>query len=191
MTSIRLDRELVEALLSDRIEPEDENTLADQVSRLLPLHAMLPNSQAGDLSRLTAHLGGERALLEWLARRPGRPRLMAHLYRLIWLLDEHSADPAVVSALTEIRTEHEPIPPIVGEHLTPDVDDASLAGLAWAIEALAGDDRLSTATRLAIGAAELLERIALRARRADPGFGALADEVARLRTDIADAHGRL
>jgi hypothetical protein len=191
MTSIRLDRELVEALLADRIEPEDENTLADQVSRLLPFHAMLPNSQAGDLSRLTAHLGGERALLEWLARRPGRPRLVAHLYRLIWLLDEYSADPAVVSALREIRAEHEPIPPIVGEHLTPDLDDASLAGLAWAIEALAGDDRLSTATRLAIGAAELLERIALRARHADPGFGALADEVARLRTGIAEAHGRL
>jgi len=191
MTSIRLDRELVEALLSESIEPEDENTLADQVSRILPFHAMLPNSQAGDLSRLTAHLGGERELLEWLARRPGRPRLVAHLYRLIWLLDEYSADPAVVSALTEIRTEHEPIPPIVGEHLTPDLDDASLAGLAWAIEALAGDDRLSTATSLAIGAAELLERIALRARHTDPGFGALADEVARLRTGIAEAHGRL
>jgi hypothetical protein len=113
---------------------------------------------------------------------------VAHLYRLIWLLDEHSADPAVVSALREIRTEHEPIPRIVGEHLTPDLDDASLA---WAIEALAGDDRLNTAARLAVGAAELLERIALRARHADPGFGALADEVARLRTGIAEAHGRL
>jgi hypothetical protein len=50
MTSSRLDRELVEALIADRIEPEDENTLADQVSRLLPFHAILPNPQAGDLS---------------------------------------------------------------------------------------------------------------------------------------------
>jgi hypothetical protein len=60
-----------------------------------------------------------------------------------------------------------------------------------AIEALAGDDRLNTVTRLAIGAAELLERIALRARHADPGFGALADAAARLRTGIAEALGRL
>ena len=104
------------------------------------------------------------------------------------MLDEYSADPAVVSALREIRTEHEPIPPIVGEHLTPDLGDASLA---WAIEAVAGDDRPNTATRLAIGAAELLERIALRARHADPAFGALVDEVARLRTGIVEARGRL
>lgn len=187
----RLDHELVEARLAGTIEPDAEDTLADQVSRLLPFHAILPNRQADDLSRLTAHLGGDQALLDWLARRPGRPRLVAHLYRLIWLLDEHSADPAVVSALTEMMTEHEPIPRIVGEHLTPDMNDASLAGLAWAIEAMIGDDRLNTAVRLAIGAAELLERVARRARRADPSFGALADEVARLKSDITEAHGHL
>lgn len=172
----RLDHELVEAAIAGTIEPAAEDALADQVSRLLPCHAILPNRQAVDLSRLITHLGGDQALLEWLARRPGRPRLVAHLYRLIWLLDEHSADPAVVSALTEIMTEHEPIPRIVGEHLTPDMNDASLAGLAWAIEANIGDDRLNTATRLAIGAAELVERTTLHARRADPGFGTLADE---------------
>lgn len=54
-----------------------------------------------------------------------------------------------------------------------------------------GDDRLNTAARLAIGAAELLERIALRARHADPGFGAFADEVSRLRTDIVEVLGWL
>jgi hypothetical protein len=37
----------------------------------------------------------------------------------------------------------------------------------------------------------LLARIALRARHADPGFGVLADEVARLRTGIVEARGRL
>lgn len=34
-------------------------------------------------SWLACRPNGEQALLEWLARRPGRPRLVAHLYRLI------------------------------------------------------------------------------------------------------------
>lgn len=187
----RLDHELVDAFLAGALSARDEDTLAEQVARLLPFHATLPDRIATDLSRLTASLGGEHGLLDWLTERPGRPRLVAHLYRLIGLLDWYSADPAVVSALRQLRAKKLPLPPIVGAHLAPDTDSATLAGLAWAIEMSLGEDRTNKATRLAIGTAELLERLARLASRTDPGVGDLAEDAARLRAAIAEAHTRM
>ena len=187
----RLDHDLVDAFLARALSARDEDALAEQVARLLPFHATLPDRIAINLSRLTASLGGEHGLLDWLTEKPGRPRLVAHLYRLIGLLDWYSANPAVVSALRQLRAKKSPLSPIVGAHLAPDTDDATLAGLAWAIEMFLGEDRTNKATRLAIGAAELLERLARLAGQADPGVGDLAEDAARLRAAIAEAHNRM
>jgi hypothetical protein len=188
-TEFRLDHELVEAFRTDTLTPQDEGVLAEQVTRLLPYHATLPDQLAGDLSRVTAGLGGEHELLNWLAQYPGRPRLIAHLYRLIGLLDWYSADPAVISALREVRTN--PLPPIVGAHLAPDTDSATLAGLAWAIETAVAQNQLNKATRLAMDTASVFEQTVRRANQADQSFGDLVEEVARLRDAIAEAHREL
>lgn len=115
---------------------------------------------------------------------------MAHLFRLIGLLDWYSAHPAVVSELRDVLATS-PLPPIVGAHLTPDITIASLAGLAWAIETALGEDRINEATRLALDTAALFERVARRAGETDPGVGDLAEQVARLRVDIAEAYKRM
>jgi hypothetical protein len=191
VSEYRLDHDLVDAFLARALSARDENALAEQVARLLPFHATLPDRIAINLSRLTASLGGEHGLLDWLTERPGRPRLVAHLYRLIGLLDWYSADPAVVGALRQLRAKKSPLPPIVGAHLAPDTDNATLAGLAWAIEMSLGEDQTNKATRLAIGAAELLEQLARLASQADPSVGDLAEDAARLRAAIAEAHTEL
>ena len=186
----RLDHELVEGFRNGTLAPREEDALAEQVARLLPFHWTLPERPAADLSRIIASLGGEHRLLDWLTERSGRPRLVAHLFRLIGLLDWYSAHPAVVSALRDVLA-NSPLPPIVGAHLTPDVNIASLTGLAWAIETALGEDRTNEATRLAFGAAALFERVARQAGETDPGVGDLADQVARLRVDIAEAYKRM
>jgi hypothetical protein len=185
-TGFRLDHELVEAFRTGALTARDEGVLAEQVARLLPYHATLPDQLAGDLSVIIASLGGEHELPDWLAEYPGRPRLTAHLYRLVGLLDWYSADPAVISALRDIRAN--PLPPIVGAHLAPDTDSATLAGLAWAIEASVAQDQLNKATRLALDTASVFEQTVRRANQTDQSFGDLAEELARLRDAIAEAH---
>jgi hypothetical protein len=110
MAGFWLDPVLVDAFLGDAQDPRGEAVLADQVAHLLPFHSELPNPLTSALSRITAHLGGDAGLLEWLDRHPGRPRLTSRLYVLIALLDRFSAEPAVVTALRELR-EDTPYPP--------------------------------------------------------------------------------
>jgi hypothetical protein len=184
-----LNHELVNGFRAGSLAPRDERVLAEQVTRLLPYHATLPDQISGDLSCLIAALGGEHELLNWLTTYPGRPRLVARLYRLIGLLDWYSADPIVISALREVR--ENPLPPIVGAHLTLDTDSATLAGLAWAIENSVAEDRINKATRLAAGTASVFEQVAQRASQIDPSFGELTETLARLRAAIAEAHREL
>jgi hypothetical protein len=73
MTEIRLDRELVNALVSGRLDEAGEAVLAEQVARVIPHHWTLPNPLAADLSRIEHHFGGEPAVFEWPERHPGRP----------------------------------------------------------------------------------------------------------------------
>ncbi|MCW2870022.1 hypothetical protein [Actinacidiphila oryziradicis] len=87
------------------------------------------------MSQIIDHLGNQRALLAWLDRHPGRPRLVARLYVLIGLLDLYSAKPAVVTALRELR-ERTPYPPGLEDYLVPATDDETLASLAFKIESL-------------------------------------------------------
>jgi hypothetical protein len=177
-----LDPVLVDAFLGDARDPRGEALLADQVAHLLPFHAELPNPLASALSRITAHLGGDAGLLEWLDRHSGRPRLTARLYVLISLLDRFSADPVVVTALRELRAET-PYPPGLARYLVPDTSDETLAALSHHIEVLLGDDREEDAVRLAFAVCDVLERLV----EFDPRTRELADLAARARKDISAA----
>jgi hypothetical protein len=186
MAGFWLDPVLVDAFLGDAQDPRGEALLADQVAHLLPFHAELPNALTSALSRITAHLGGDAGLLEWLDRHPGRPRLTARLYVLISLLDRFSAEPAVVAALRELR-EETPYPPGLERFMSPDTSDETLAGLGYHVEVQLGDDREEVAVRLALASAELLEKVAPRAAEFDSGTRELGDLAARARKDISAA----
>jgi hypothetical protein len=92
----------------------------------------------------------------------------------------------VVTALAELRTDT-PDPSVLRPYLSPDTDDETLAGLAWHIEALAGDDRLDEAVGLALASAELLRRIAQRARELNPALPDLAEPASLAASAVAEA----
>jgi hypothetical protein len=177
VTGFEVERELVDAFVAGRSGPDAEAALANRVARLLPFHWQLPNPLAGSLARISRRLGGEPALLDWLDRFSGRPRLTARLYRVIALLDRLSANPAVVSALRELR-DTAPDPPVLAAHLPPQTDHETLASLSYAIEARLADDRAEDAAELANAALALLRRVAARAGELEPKLGGLDDELA-------------
>jgi hypothetical protein len=183
----RLDHDLVTGFHDGALGPSEEALLAEQVARLLPYHWALPNPVAADLAELTSSFNGVEGLLEWLAGHPGRPRLVAELYTLIALLDSYSANPAVIKALREART-RSTLPPIVGLYLAPDTDSATLAGLAWAIENLLGEDRVDDAVQLALGTAMLAAEVGKLASADDPSADDLVVEAGRARAAITEAH---
>jgi hypothetical protein len=172
------------------VDASGEAKLADQVARLLPLHWAVPPEIAGAMQRITDRLGGDRQLLAWLERQPGRPRLVARMYVLIGLLDQISDEEAVVTALRELR-EKVPYPPGLGGYLVPDTTPETLADLSAKIEGLLADDRAEDAFRLAVAAAAMLQEIAPRAGKADSELGALGDVLEQIRRDlIAAASGQ-
>jgi hypothetical protein len=173
VAEFRLDHDLVGGLLAGTLGPREEHALAEQLVRLLPFRASLPPPIADDLAQVIARAGGEHELLDWLAERPDRPRLVAQLYRLIGLLDWYSGNPAVADALREIRP------------------DDTLGDLASGIEQAIGEDRLNKATHLAIDAAATLERAARHAIPADPSISNLAMAAPHVRAAIADAYNRM
>jgi hypothetical protein len=170
------------------LDADDEGKLADQVARLLPLHWTAPPEIMASMQRIIDHLGGDRELLAWLERQPGRPRLVARLYVLIGLLDQISDEEAVVAALRELR-EKVPYPPGLGGYLLPETTPETLADLSAKIEGLLADDRTDDAFRLAIAAMAMLQEIAPRAARADPELGALGDVLEQIRRDLIAAAG--
>jgi hypothetical protein len=167
MDEYRLDRELVDAFVSGGLSPDEEDVLADQVARVVPFHWNLPDPLVAALSRLTRHLGGEAALLHWLDRHPGRARTVARLYMFIGLLDRLSAEPAVVTALCELRAS-DPYPPGLAGHLVPQTTTETLADLAQNIEFLVGDGRVDAAARVVDATGAMLEKVMRRAAEVDP-----------------------
>src|SRR5437764_9440444 len=135
MTEWELDQDLVDALVADRLDASGQAVLAEQVARVLPVHWVAPGPVVTALSQLVDKLGSERELFGWLERHPGRPRLVARLYVVIGMLDQISDDPAVVTALRELRR-RVPYPPGLAGYLVPDTDDGSLAELSARIEAI-------------------------------------------------------
>lgn len=183
MNDFRLDVELIDALADGELAAEDEQLLAEQVARLLPFHWELPNALTAALSRLTRLLGEEDEFFEWLGRHPGRPHLVAVLYRLIGFLDWFSANSAIISALRELRS-RTPYPKGLAGYIAPDTDTATLAGLSQQIELVLADERPAEAARLAHAIAEMLEQIAPRARELDPDLPDIQADLKGMREEI-------
>ncbi|GAA0943576.1 hypothetical protein [Virgisporangium aurantiacum] len=185
MTAANLDRKLLDAFTSGKLDHSGEAALAEQVARLLPTHWMLPNSAAAALSKLTKHLDGPAALEAWLDGHPGRPRLVARTYRLIRLLDRLSNRRAVVTALAEMRAESGDPPPLRG-YLMPATTAETLASLAQQIESMLADRPVEDVLQLALATVDLLQRLAPRLREPDPDLSGLDDEVAEIRRSLAE-----
>ncbi|HEY0531522.1 MAG TPA: hypothetical protein VGD29_07990 [Actinoplanes sp.] len=185
MTAANLERKLVDAFTSGKLDHSGESALAEQVARLLPMHWMLPNSAAAALSKLRKHLGGPAALEAWLDGHPGRPRLVARTYRLIGLLDRLSGRRAVVTALAEMRAEAGDPPGLRG-YLMPATTDETLASLAEQIESILADHPAEDALRLALATVDLLQRLAPRVRELDPDLSGLDDELAEIRRGLTE-----
>jgi hypothetical protein len=185
VTAANLERKLVDAFTSGKLDQSGEAALAGQVAQLLPSHWMLPNSAAAALSQLTRHLGGPDAVEAWLDGHPGRPRLVARTYRLIGLLDRLSGRRAVVTALAELRAEAGDPPGLRG-YLMPATTEETLASLAQQIESILADHPAEDALRLAQATVDLLQRLAPRARELDPDLSGLGDELAEIRRSLAE-----
>jgi hypothetical protein len=181
-----LDTKLIKRFVAGELDEDGQAELADQVAIIALFHAELPNALAVQMTRIVKHLGGETALVQWLDRFPGRPRIVARLFALIDLLDMFSAEPSVVTALSELRADT-PYPPGLSNYLSPDSDDETLGGLAWHIEQLAADDRMADAARLALDSAALVERLAPRARELNPNLPDLADLAATAAKAVDEA----
>jgi hypothetical protein len=184
MTAVNLERKLVDAFTSGKLDQSGEAALAGQVAQLLPMHWMLPNSAAAALSKLTKHLGGPAALEAWLDSHPGRPRLVARTYRLIGLLDRISDRRAVVTALAEMRAEAGDPPGLRG-FLMPATTVETLASLAEQIESILADHPAEDALRLALATVDLLQRLAPRVRELDPDLNGLDGELAEIHRSLA------
>jgi hypothetical protein len=183
---IRLDHSLIDAVAAGRLDRQGEAQLAGQVARVLPFHWTLPNSTMVGLVRLRNHFGGEPGLLDWLDRYPGRPRLVARLYRLTGLLDELSTRPAVVEAVRELRDRVGDPTELTG-YLVPDTDSSTLSSLGSRIESLLGEDRVDEAAEVALGSVALLLQAAPRADELDPDLGDLTGRMEQVRRRLADA----
>ena len=165
-TAFDLDPDLVAAFRAGRLDDEELARLADQVSRVLPFRAELPNPLAASLVRVAERVGGDEALLRWLDGFPGRPRLTARLFWVIDVLDRYSAADGVLEALGELRA-RDPFPHGLEGHLVPDTASYTLASLGEEIQELLGRDRLADAGNLAFRALALLSDIAPRAAELD------------------------
>ncbi|AVH54870.1 hypothetical protein [Streptomyces dengpaensis] len=181
-----LDPALVSGFTAGSLDAQDEAALADQVAELLPFHWVLPNTARAAMTQVIDHLGGQRELMAWLDRHPGLPRLVARLYVLMGLLDQCSAEPAVVTALREFR-ERTPYPSGLKDYLVPETDDETLATLAFKIEELLGDRRGEEAVHLALATATWLQEAAPGAETHDPKFGEMGELMGHIRHDIQSA----
>jgi hypothetical protein len=188
VAEFELDPDLVDAFTAGKLDERGEARLADQVAHLLPLHWTAPTEIMASMQRIIDHLGGERELLAWLERQPGRPRLVARLYVLIGLLDQISDEDAVVTALRDLRAKV-PYPPGLGGYLLPDTTPETLADLSAKIEGLLADDRADDAFRLGMAAASMLQEVAPRAAKQDPELAVLGDVLEQIRRDLIAAAG--
>jgi hypothetical protein len=181
----RLDPELIDAVVRGGADRRADAELADEVATVLPWHAHLPLEMAGRLTELVRYLGGDEELLRWLDEHPGRPRLVARVYRLVGILDAVSGSGSVVTALRELR-EHKRYPAL-DRYLPPDTDSGSLASLAQHIESLLGDGRDGDAVALSLATTEMLTDLAHRAVEVDPGMRGLEDRLDHLRRELEEA----
>jgi hypothetical protein len=182
----RLDVDLVDLFEAGALPEDREAELADQVARLLPYHAELPHPILGALVRIEQKVGG--SLTEWLDRHPGRPRLVARIYRIVAVIDEFGGLPGTVTAFAELRAA-EPDPPELAPYIPPETTSATLPSLAQGIESRLADDELDHVTSMALATIGLLERIAPPAADQDARARDFPGAVRTLREDVLAATG--
>jgi predicted phosphoribosyltransferase len=180
-----LDPALVSRLLAGELDIGGQTTLAEQVAHLMPFHAELPMPLVAWLQDLVDHIGGEAALIEWLNNFPGLPRKVARLLVFASLLDQVSAEPAIVTALTELR-QRTPYPPGLRRYLVPDTNSATLSDLGTQIEGLLAQDKADEAVRLALDTAAMLTDILPRATELNPGLAGLRLLISKARQDLRE-----
>lgn len=181
-----LDPTLVEEFVAGRLPEPGQAELADQIVRLVAFHVELPEPIVRMMSSIMSYLGSETELVAWLERFPGRPRIVARLYSLTQVLDCFSAEPAVVTALAELRASTL-YPPGLAGCLTPDTDQGTLTGLAWYVESRVANNQVDNAVRIALDTVDLLSRIVPRVRELDPTLRDLKDLADTLRGNIIAA----
>ncbi|MEU3663443.1 hypothetical protein AB0E77_27435 [Streptomyces sp. NPDC032940] len=181
-----VDQGLVTAFEAGTLPPAGQEELARQVARQLPAHWSQSNTLAEAMTRFIDHLGGRRELITWLDGYPGLPRLTARLYVLMGLLDRYSEDPAVVTALREYR-ERDPYPAGLRDHLVPETDDETLAGLSFAVEELLGDGQQEKAVGLALATTDCLRQVAPRAAELDPATADMGEVMEHTHQDLQEA----
>ncbi|WP_260460430.1 hypothetical protein [Streptomyces sp. WAC04114] len=141
------------------LAPQDEARLADEVAELLPHSWDIPTKSREALTTIIDHLGGQRELMAWLDRYPGRPRLIARLYVLMGHLDRYSDDATVVGALRSAR-EQDPFPAGLRGYLLPQTTDETLGTLASRMEKLLAEQREEDASALALSTTAWLKGVA-------------------------------
>jgi hypothetical protein len=186
MAVFTLDRVLVKEFIDGTLDPRGEAALAEQVAGVLPFHEELHHSMAADLLRVIDHLGGDAQLLRWLDRHPGRPRLIGRIFSVVGVLDNCSANPAVVNALREYR-ERIPAPPGLERYIPPHTDDDTLASLAYRIETLLRDEEADEAVRASVAAVDVLRDVVATAALSDPELRELVTTSVDLRRAVLEA----
>jgi erythromycin esterase-like protein/predicted phosphoribosyltransferase len=182
-----LEPKLVIEFTAGRLAAEGQAVLAGQVARLTPFHTQLPAPLTVRLAEVRDHLGGD--VTGWLAEFPGLPRKTARLLRFVELLDRISGEPAVVTALRELRG-RTAFPPELRRYLAPDVTAATVGSIGWHIESLLAQDQVDGALRLALSTAAMLGGLSTRVAGLDPGLTDLGQRAEQARQDILDVATR-
>ncbi|WP_433606561.1 hypothetical protein ACQP2P_30385 [Dactylosporangium sp. CA-139114] len=154
-----------------RLGAAEEAALAGQVAYFVGQSEPPCTPIASCLQHIMEHVGGDEALLAWLDRFPGRPRLVTRALELVALLDRYGDCRPLVAALRRRRV-HTPDPPALAERLPPETDESTLPSLGGEIKARLGDDDPTEAALLALDTARLLADLAP-AMHAVPGLGEL------------------
>jgi hypothetical protein len=117
------------AFCENRLDAREEAELALQVARIYTCEPLLPNLTVGLLGRMTKHLGGPGAVLDWLSGFPGEASLVAAVVRLNDLLGALSGSASVLDAIQKMRSRRGYRDPFQA-YWAPSTDHVTLSDLA-------------------------------------------------------------
>ena len=157
MVEVRMHPEQVEAFCAGQLDEAGEEALAFQVAQILPYEPLVPNQSSVYLTRVVEHLGGEPQLIDWLARFPGEPCLVAATLQMADLLAALSGQEVIVDAIRQVRSTRR-VPETVQQHLTPDTDHVTLIDLSEALLRRCRTGDAAATLELAVATLTFLDR---------------------------------
>jgi hypothetical protein len=190
MTDMRMAPEQVEAFCAGRLDEAGEEDLAWQVSEVVAAVPLVPNQATTYLERVVKHLGGQGALLDWLAKFPGEPALVAATLQLVDLLSALSGRDPVVDAVRELRAaapDAEPLRP----YLPPDTDHVTLSDLAEGLLTQLRAQNVAQALQLGFASLDLIEAALRRASQESADVAVALDATEEVRQGLVRAQQRL